>query len=248
MNESSASSLFILMLLPQDPHSGALSFSPHTQHTWDLSGEVLGQEFLRSRLGPSRKSSSIWGSGLYKRLWVKCCGLPRLSGDGSIQTKSSRNLVSSEGVTEGGACAVDPGVQQGCWSLGGWSSSAGAHRTGWCELKDLQAACSPDRRWGSNSTEQSGRLSTILCIILIRIITMSQKLQRGGKSSMEKWWEISKYLRLKGSMETNCYRYHPSVLTKSLLLGILPFSLKSVGWHFIPHQLPHKKPSSFIHM
>ena len=103
-NESSASSLFILMLLRQDPHSGALSFSPHTQHSWDLSGgKGLGQEFLGEvRLEPSRESSSTWGSGLSKGPWVKCCGLPRLSVDGSIQTKRSRILVSSEGVIEGG--------------------------------------------------------------------------------------------------------------------------------------------------
>jgi len=66
--------------------------------------------------------------------------------DGSIQTKRSRILVSSEGVIEGGACAVDPGVQQDCWSQGRGSPSGRAHRTGWCEFKDLQAACSPDRR------------------------------------------------------------------------------------------------------
>ena len=153
MNDSSASSLFILKLLPQDPHSGALIFSPHPQHTWDLSGEeVLWQEFLRSRLGPSRESSSTWGSGLYKRSWLKCCGLPRLSVDRTIQTKRSRNLE-LWGCHWRGACAVDPGVQQDCWSQGGWSSSAGVPRTGWCEFKDLQAACSPDRHWGSNSME-----------------------------------------------------------------------------------------------
>ena len=161
----------------------------HSAHLRPLR-RVLGQEFPRSRLGPSRKSSSIWGSGLYKRLWVKCCGLPRLSVDGSIQTKRSRILVSYEGVTEGGACAVDPGVQQDCWSQGGWSPSAGAHRTGWCELKDLQAACSPDRRWGSTSTEQSGRLSTVLRMVLIGIITMSQQLQRGEKVQ---WRNDGKY-------------------------------------------------------
>ena len=66
--------------------------------------------------------------------------------DGSIQTKRSRILVSSEGVIEGGACAVDAGVQQDCWSQGRGSPSGRAHRTGWCEFKDLQAACSPDRR------------------------------------------------------------------------------------------------------
>ena len=48
-----------------------------------------------------------------------------------------------------GACAVDPGVWQDCWSQGRGSSSEGAHRTGWCEFKDLQAAWSPDRRWGT---------------------------------------------------------------------------------------------------
>ena len=81
-----------------------------------------------------------------------------------------------------GACAVDPGVQQDCWSQGRGSRSAGAHRTGWCEFKDLQAACSPDRRWGSNSTEQSGRLSTVLCmVLLIRTVTASLQLQRGKK-------------------------------------------------------------------
>ena len=86
-NESSASSLFVLMLLPQDPHSGALSFSPHAQHSWDLSeGEGLGWEFLRDvRLEPGRESCNTWGSGLSKWPWVKCCGFPRLSVDGSIQ-------------------------------------------------------------------------------------------------------------------------------------------------------------------
>ena len=153
MNDSSASSLFILMLLPQDPHSGALSFSPHTQHTWDLSGEeVLGQEFLRSSLGPGRESSSTRGSGLSKRPWLKCCGLARLSMDRSIQSKRSSNLELS-GCHWRRACAVDPGVQQDYWSQGGWSSSVGVHRIGWCEFKDLQAACSPDRRWGINSMQ-----------------------------------------------------------------------------------------------
>ena len=33
---------------------------------------------------------------------MKFCGLPRLTVDGSIQTKRSRNLVSSEGVIKGG--------------------------------------------------------------------------------------------------------------------------------------------------
>ena len=48
-------------------------------------GEGLGQEFLGEvRLEPSRESSSTWGSGLSKGPWVKCCGLPRLSVDGSI--------------------------------------------------------------------------------------------------------------------------------------------------------------------
>ena len=142
---------------------------------------IISKLWVRSRIELNRERGSNWGSGFYKRTWMKCCGLPRLSVDGSIQTKRSRILVSYEGVTEGGACAVGPGVQQDCWSQGGWSPSAGAHRTGWCELKDLQAACSPDRRWGSNSTEQSGRLSTVLCMVLIGIITMSQQLQRGGK-------------------------------------------------------------------
>ena len=90
-----------------------------------------------------------------------------------------------------GACPVDPGVPQDCWSQGRGSPSGGAHRTGWCEFKDLQAACSPDRCWGSNSMEQSGKLSTVLCMILLyRAVTISLQLQRGGKSTMDRWWEI----------------------------------------------------------
>ena len=65
--------------------------------------------------------------------------------DGSIQTKRSRILVSAVRVSLKGGCAVDPGVQQDCWSQGKGSSSGGAHRTGWCEFKDLQAACCLDR-------------------------------------------------------------------------------------------------------
>ena len=53
--------------------------------------------------------------------------------------------MSFEGVIEGGACEVDPGVQQDYWSQGRGSSSGGAHRTGCCEFKDLQAACCLDR-------------------------------------------------------------------------------------------------------
>ena len=132
----------------------------------------------------------------------------------------------------GGACAVDPGVQQDCWSQGTGSSSGGAHRTGWCEFKDLQAACSPDRRWGSTSTEQSGRLSTVLCmVLLIRTVTSSLQLQRGGGGRysveiMENTWH---HLRIKGSQETSCYRRRPSVLPNGLLSHILPRSLKEGG-------------------
>ena len=131
-----------------------------------------------------------------------------------------------------GVCAVDPGVQQDCWSQEMGSSSGSAHGTGWCEFKDLQAACSPYRRWGSNSTEQSGRLSTVLCmILLIRTITASLQLQRGGGGRyiveiMENMWH---YLRIKASKETNCYRCHPSVLPNGLLSQSLPRSLKEGG-------------------
>ena len=142
------------MLLPQDPHSGALSLSLLTQHSWDISGgEGLGWEFLREvRLEPGRERSSTWGSGLSKGPWVKCCGLRRLSMDGSIQTRGA-GIWWALRVSLKGACAVDPGLQQDCWSQGGWSSSGGAHRTGWCEFKDLQAACSPQRCCGSNRME-----------------------------------------------------------------------------------------------
>ena len=157
---------------------------------------------------------------------MKCYGLPRLSVDWPIQTKRIRILVSAVRVSlKGGLWSRPWGLARQLVSRNG-SSSGGAHRTGWCEFKDLQAACCLDRLWGSNSTEQSGKRSTVLCmILLIRTITMSLQLQRGGKSTMEKWWEIANYLKLKGSMETNCSRYHPSVLTKSLLLGIFPSTL-----------------------
>ena len=133
---------------------------------------------------------------------------------------------------KGGACAVDPGVQQDCWSQGTGSSSGGAHRTGWCELKDQQAACSPDRRWGSTSTEQSGRLSTVLCmILLIRTVTASLQLERGGggRHSVEIMENMWHHLRIKGSQETSCYRRRPSALPNGLLSHILPRSLKEGG-------------------
>ena len=53
-----------------------------------------------------------------------------------------------------GASKVDRGVQQDCWSQARWSSKAGAHRTGFCEFKKPQAACCPDRCWGSNSMDR----------------------------------------------------------------------------------------------
>ena len=61
-NESLASSLFFLMFLPPNPHSGALRSSPHTHHTWDLSvGEDLrGNFWERSKLESGREST--WGS------------------------------------------------------------------------------------------------------------------------------------------------------------------------------------------
>ena len=127
------------------------------------------------------------------------------------------------------ACAVDPGVQHDCWSQGGVyllqvftglaSVSSRAYRLP-APQTDAEA---------STTCSSSGKLSTVLSMILPRTITMSQQLQRSGGleggSTMEKWWEIANYLKLKGSMETNCSRYHPSVLTKSLLLGIFPSTL-----------------------
>ena len=131
-----------------------------------------------------------------------------------------------------GACAVDPGVQQDCWSQGTGSSSGGAHRTGWCEFKDLQAACSPDRRWGSTSTEQSGRLSTVLCmVLLIRTVTVSQQLQRrgGGRYSVEIMENTWHHLRIKGSQETSCYRCRPLCYLMVYCHISSPVALKKVG-------------------
>ena len=65
----------------------------------------------------------------------------------------SRILVRSECITDRGLCSRPWGSARLLVSRKG-SSSAGAHRAGWCEFKDLQAACSPDRCWGSNSMEQ----------------------------------------------------------------------------------------------
>ena len=142
---------------------------------------IISKLWVRSRIELNRERGSNWGSGFYKRTWMKCCGLPRLSVDGSIQTRGAGFWWALRVSLKGGLCSR-PWVQQDCWSQGRGSRSAGAHRTGWCEFKDLQAACSPDRRWGSTSTEQSGRLSTVLCmILLVRTITMSQQLHRGEK-------------------------------------------------------------------
>ena len=153
---------------------------------------IISKLWVRSRIELNRERGSNWGSGFYKRTWMKCCGLPRLSADWSIQTKRTRILVSAPRVSLKGSLWIGPGVQQDCWSQGRGSSSGGAHRTGWCEFKEPQAACSPDRCWGSNSTEQSGRLSTVLCtILLIRTVTMSLQLQRGGKVQ---WRNDGKYM------------------------------------------------------
>ena len=46
--------------------------------------------WVRSRIEVSRERGSNWGSGFHKKPWVKCCGLPRLSVDVSIQTKRTR--------------------------------------------------------------------------------------------------------------------------------------------------------------
>ena len=95
--------------------------------------------------------------------------------EGYIQIKTSRILVSSEGITEGGACAVDPGVQQDCWSQGRshlvqvLTGLAGvSSRT--CRLTAPQTDAEAATAW-SNSWE----LSTLLCmILLIRSTTMSK--------------------------------------------------------------------------
>ena len=94
-NESLPSSLFFLFL-PPNPRSGALRSRPHTHHTWDLSvGEDLrGGGFLRDVKARIRQRKYL-GFSLYTWPWVKCSGLPRLSVDFSIQTKTSRILVSS---------------------------------------------------------------------------------------------------------------------------------------------------------
>ena len=49
-------------LFPKDPHSGALSFSCHTQHSWDLSGgEGLGQEFPWNKLSAhTPQNGHLW--------------------------------------------------------------------------------------------------------------------------------------------------------------------------------------------
>ena len=74
----------------------------------------------------------------------------------------SRILVRSECITDGGLYSRPWGSARLLVSRKG-SSSAGAHGTGCCDFKDLQAACSPDRCWGSNSMEQfKGALSTTL--------------------------------------------------------------------------------------
>ena len=124
---------------------------------------------------------------------MKCCGLPRLSVDRSIQTKGSRNLE-IWGCHWRGACAVDPGVQHDCWSQGGVyllqvftglaSVSSRAYRLP-APQTDAEA---------STACSSSGKLSTVLSMILPRTITMSQQLQRsGGGVGGVQWRNDGKY-------------------------------------------------------
>ena len=82
--------------------------------------------------------------------------------------------IDSLRVTEGGPMNRPWGSARLLVS-GRWSPSAGAHRTGWCELRDPQAACSQTGAEAATAWSSSGKLSTILCIIfLIRTIPVSK--------------------------------------------------------------------------
>ena len=148
--------------------------------------------WVRSRIEVSRERGSNWGSGFYKRPWVKCCGLPRLSVDGSIQTKRTRLLVALWGWHWRGDCEValgfskPAGLKEGGLLVQVLTRLAGvSSRT--CRLPAPQTDAEAATVWSS-----SGELSTVLCIILlIRTVTMSLQLQRGGKVQ---WSNHGKYM------------------------------------------------------
>ena len=133
------------------------------------------------RLEPGWESSSTWGSGLSKWPWVKCCGLSRLSVDGSIQIRGAEFWWALRVSVKRGLWSR-PWVQQDCWSQG--RGHLGQVLTGLagvssrtCRLPAPQTDAEAATAWSS-----SGELSTVLCMIfLIRTITMSQQLQSGGK-------------------------------------------------------------------
>ena len=152
-NESLANSIYSDASSPRPTlRSQAEALTLSTAET-SQEGKVSGENFWRrSSRAPSRESISAWGSDLCRWPWVKSCGPPRLRVDGSIQTRGA-----------GFWWALRVSLKGGLWSrtwgsarllISRWSSSGGTHRTSWCEFKDLQAACSPDRCWGSNSMEQ----------------------------------------------------------------------------------------------
>ena len=192
---------------------------------------IISKLWVRSRIELNRERGSNWGSGFYKRTWMKCCGLPRLSVDGSIQTKRTRILVSALRVSLKGSLWIGPGVQQDCWSQGTGSSSGGAHKTGWCEFNEPQAACSQtDAEAAPARSSQGGSQQSSVWPFLLEPSQCPCSYREGEKYNGEMMGNTwSNDLKLKGSKETNCYRCHPSMLPKSFLLGILSCNLKLVG-------------------
>ena len=156
----------------------------------------------RSRLEPGRESSSTWGSGLSKGPWVKGCGLPRLSVDWSIQTRGVGIWWALRVSLKGGLCSRPRGsgrllisIKEGGHLVEVLTGLAGvSSRT--CRLPAPQTDAE-----AATACSSSGKLSTVLSMILPRTITMSQQLQRSwgwGEYNGEMMGNIQlfNYLRL----------------------------------------------------